>query len=80
MYPEAPPTEAPPADRNLAEAVTTFVELRPRLFGIAYRVLGSATEAEDVVQEAWLRWQRTDRSAVVSPSCSDACLASLTSC
>ncbi|MFI0511024.1 RNA polymerase sigma-70 factor [Streptomyces sp. WSLK1-5] len=68
MYPEAFPTEAPPADRSLAEAVTTFVELRPRLFGIAYRVLGSATEAEDVVQEAWLRWQRTDRSAVHSPA------------
>ncbi|GGT33331.1 hypothetical protein GCM10010254_62050 [Streptomyces chromofuscus] len=44
-----------------------FMEVRPRLFGIAYRVLGSAVEAEDVVQEAWLCWQRTDRAAVVSP-------------
>ena len=49
------------------EAVAVFVELRPRLFGIAYRLLGSAVESEDVVQEVWLRWQKTDRSAVVSP-------------
>ncbi|MGO4760741.1 sigma-70 family RNA polymerase sigma factor, partial [Streptomyces sp. 2MCAF27] len=44
------------------------MQLRPRLFGLAYRVLGSAVEAEDVVQEVWLRWQKTDRSAVVSPA------------
>jgi RNA polymerase sigma-70 factor (ECF subfamily) len=42
--------------------------VRPRLFGIAYRMLSSATEAEDLVQEAWLRWQRYDRSTVVSPA------------
>lgn len=34
-----------------------FEELRPYLFSIAYRMLGSATEAEDVVQDAWLRAQ-----------------------
>jgi RNA polymerase sigma-70 factor (ECF subfamily) len=33
----------------------TFQSLRPRLFGIAYRMLGSAAEAEDVVQDAWLK-------------------------
>jgi len=38
--------------------------VRPRLFGIAYRMLGSAAEAEDIVQEAWLRWDATDRSVV----------------
>jgi RNA polymerase sigma-70 factor (ECF subfamily) len=38
--------------------------MRPRLFGIAYRMLGSAAEAEDVVQDVWLRWQTTDRSIV----------------
>ncbi|MFE7927374.1 sigma-70 family RNA polymerase sigma factor [Streptomyces sp. NPDC057456] len=52
---------------DLEEAVSVFVQHRRRLFGIAYRVLGSAVEAEDVVQEVWLRWQKTDRSAVVSP-------------
>ncbi|MFF3468237.1 RNA polymerase sigma-70 factor [Streptomyces sp. NPDC002619] len=63
MHPETSPTAS-----TLDEAVSVFVELRPRLFGIAYRVLGSVVEAEDVVQEVWLRWQRTDRSVVVSPS------------
>lgn len=59
--------EMAPAEGALDEAVSVFVELRPRLFGIAYRVLGSAVEAEDVVQEVWLRWQKADRSVVVSP-------------
>ncbi|MEV0586189.1 sigma-70 family RNA polymerase sigma factor [Nonomuraea sp. NPDC050310] len=52
---------------DLEAAASAFVELRPRLFGIAYRMLGSATEAEDVVQEVWLRWQATDRSVVENP-------------
>jgi RNA polymerase sigma-70 factor (ECF subfamily) len=38
--------------------------MRPRLFGIAYHMLGSAAEAEDIVQDAWVRWQTTDRSVV----------------
>jgi RNA polymerase sigma-70 factor, ECF subfamily len=42
----------------------TFNAIRPRLFGIAYRVLGDRCEAEDVVQDAWIRWQTTDRSVV----------------
>jgi RNA polymerase sigma-70 factor, ECF subfamily len=45
-----------------------FEEHRRRLFGIAYRMLGSVAEAEDVVQEAWLRWQGTDRDAVREPA------------
>lgn len=52
---------------DLDEAVAVFVHHRRRLFGIAYRVLGSVVEAEDVVQEVWLRWQKTDRSLVVNP-------------
>jgi DNA-directed RNA polymerase specialized sigma24 family protein len=39
----------------------SFYALRPRLFDIAYRVLGSAAEADDIVQDAWIRWQETDR-------------------
>jgi RNA polymerase sigma-70 factor (TIGR02957 family) len=49
-------------------AVEEFVRLRPRLFGIAYRILGSAAEAEDIVQDAWLRWHGTDRAAVLEPA------------
>lgn len=49
---------------------------RPRLFGIAYRVLGSAAEAEDIVQETWLRWQTVDRGDVQDPA---AFLATITS-
>lgn len=49
------------------DGVSVFESVRPRLFGIAYRMLGSAAEAEDIVQDAWLRWQGTDRSAVRDP-------------
>jgi RNA polymerase sigma-70 factor (ECF subfamily) len=52
-----------PAEVSDTDA-TLFEAARPRLFGIAYRVLGSASEADDVVQEAWIRWQRTDRTQV----------------
>jgi RNA polymerase sigma-70 factor (ECF subfamily) len=48
-------------------ALTEFLKVRPRLFGIAYRILGSAAEAEDIVQDVWLRWQATDRSVVLDP-------------
>ncbi|MFF8093004.1 RNA polymerase sigma-70 factor [Streptomyces sp. NPDC016675] len=53
---------------SLDEATRRFLEARPRLFGIAYRVLGSAVEAEDVLQEAWLRWQKADRTDIVEPA------------
>jgi RNA polymerase sigma-70 factor (ECF subfamily) len=56
-----------PTDRGgeVSDAdAASFHAVRPRLFGIAYRVLGDATEAEDVVQDTWIRWQTTDRSAV----------------
>lgn len=44
-----------------------FDVLRPRLFSVAYRMLGTRADAEDVVQDAWLRWQQnTDRAAVQS--------------
>jgi RNA polymerase sigma-70 factor, ECF subfamily len=46
----------------------SFQVVRPRLFGVAYRVLGSATEADDVVQDAWIRWQGTDRGTIRDPA------------
>ncbi|MFF0515440.1 RNA polymerase sigma-70 factor [Streptomyces sp. NPDC004250] len=53
---------------TLDQATKDFLSARPQLFGIAYRVLGSAAEAEDIVQETWLRWQSTDRSKVHEPA------------
>ncbi|GAA3056413.1 RNA polymerase sigma-70 factor [Pseudonocardia yunnanensis] len=41
-----------------------FAQLRPRLFGIAYRMLGSVADAEDIVQDVWVKWQAYDRAAV----------------
>src|SRR5712691_4887189 len=49
------------------DGLSAFVPVRPRLFGIAYRMLGSAAEAEDIVQDVWLRWQSTNRSVVENP-------------
>jgi RNA polymerase sigma-70 factor, ECF subfamily len=45
-----------------------FLALRPRLLGIAYRLLGSMWDAEDVVADAMVRWLRTDRSQVREPA------------
>ncbi|HYN87850.1 MAG TPA: RNA polymerase sigma-70 factor [Ardenticatenaceae bacterium] len=45
----------------------TFNQYRPLLFSIAYRMLGSVMEAEDIVQEAFLRWQRAAEIEVQSP-------------
>lgn len=54
-------------EATLDDAAAVFTTARRRLFGIAYRMLGSAAEAEDVVQETWVRWQTTDRSVVLNP-------------
>ncbi|MEV6990591.1 RNA polymerase sigma-70 factor [Streptomyces sp. NPDC093228] len=48
-------------------ATEVFEEHRPVLMGVAYRMLGRVSDAEDVVQEAWLRWSRADRDAVRAP-------------
>lgn len=48
------------------EYTRTFDILRPRLEGIAYRMLGSRAEAEDVVQDAWLRWHEAPQSTLDS--------------
>ncbi|HEX5200294.1 RNA polymerase sigma-70 factor [Paractinoplanes rhizophilus] len=53
---------------DLDEAAKIFTGVRPRLFGIAYRMLGSASEAEDLVQDVWLRWQAYDRDTVQNPA------------
>ncbi|MER5667177.1 RNA polymerase sigma-70 factor [Streptomyces mirabilis] len=61
---------------SLDQATREFMAARPQLFGIAYRVLGSVVEAEDIVQDAWLRWQNTNRADIVEPT---AFLATVTS-
>jgi RNA polymerase sigma factor (sigma-70 family) len=48
-------------------ATPTFAKHRRLLMGVAYRILGRVTDAEDVVQEAWLRWTDVDRSTVLDP-------------
>jgi len=49
-------------------AAAVFEEQRGRLFGLAYRLLGSASDAEDVLQDAFLRWDAADRDAIRSPA------------
>ncbi len=70
---EEPISETPSSSHLNAETgehddgLSAFASVRPRLFGIAYRMLGSAAEAEDIVQDVWLRWQATNRSEVENP-------------
>jgi RNA polymerase sigma-70 factor (ECF subfamily) len=45
-----------------------FAAERPRLLGLAYRILASHADAEDVVQEAWLRWQGVDHDTIERPA------------
>jgi RNA polymerase sigma-70 factor (ECF subfamily) len=54
----------PVATSTCNDGLSAFLSLRPRLFGIAYRMLRSAVEAEDIVQDVWLRWQTADLSVV----------------
>ena len=63
-------TEALPqlVERDLDAAVRVFLAERTRLFRIAYRVVGNVAGAEDVVQETWLRWQRTNRDEINNPA------------
>lgn len=53
-------------ENNMDELTRTFDQLRPRLHGIAYRMLGSVAEAEDVVQDAWLRWHGASHESLDS--------------
>src|SRR5690349_7501170 len=73
--PPAPsPARSPPPGRRSSAwlypdsmaAVAEFEALRPRMLGLAYRMLGSVQEAEDIVQDAYLRWSKAP--AIESPA------------
>jgi RNA polymerase sigma-70 factor, ECF subfamily len=51
-------------DEDRADAIAVFESHRAHLMGVAYRILGSISDSEDVLQEAWLRWSRADRTQV----------------
>lgn len=51
----------------MSQNAAIFQSLRPRLMGIAYRMLGSRTDAEDVLHDAWIKWQGSDIARVRSP-------------
>jgi RNA polymerase sigma-70 factor, ECF subfamily len=51
----------------IGQALVEFESVRSRLLGIAYHIVGRTSDAEDVVQDAWVRWQTADRAAVRSP-------------
>ena len=54
------------SDDDAATAV--FAAERPRLVGLAYRLLGSVADADDVVQDAWIRWSRADHESIERPA------------
>src|SRR5258708_7278753 len=54
-------------EESSQEAAGAFDPLRPKLIRVAYRMLGSLADSEDVVQDAFIRWLGTDRSAVREP-------------
>ena len=56
----------PPTPDRVADHLTVFEEQRPRLMGICYRILGSVTDAQDVLQEGWIRWSQVDLDLVDS--------------
>jgi RNA polymerase sigma-70 factor (ECF subfamily) len=57
-------TESPGCVHGMTDP---FVAHRSLLFTVAYEMLGSAADAEDVVQESWLRWAGVDQSQVRDP-------------
>ncbi len=52
---------------SLLDRTAAFERVRPRLFGIAYRMLGSVQDGEDVVQDAFLRWHDVDAATIREP-------------
>jgi DNA-directed RNA polymerase specialized sigma24 family protein len=53
----------------MSASADVFESHRARLFGVAYRMLGSRNDAEDLLQDAYLRWHQSDRTNIQSLSC-----------
>ena len=67
MTPKQKQPQAPDAAQNTDAHIRFFEAARPRLLGIAYRILGSRAEAEDAVQDTFLRWRAADVASIGSP-------------
>jgi RNA polymerase sigma-70 factor (ECF subfamily) len=55
------------AEATSGDAAAGFDRLRPKLMRVAYRMLGSVSDAEDILQEAFIRWMKADRVEVRAP-------------
>jgi RNA polymerase sigma-70 factor, ECF subfamily len=55
------------AEATSGDAAAGFDRLRPKLMRVAYRMLGSVSDAEDILQEAFIRWMKADRAEVRAP-------------
>ena len=53
---------------ELEQATADFFAVRPRLHGVAYRIVGNWSVAEDIVQDAWVKWQTCQRHEVRNPT------------
>ena len=67
MTPGKRPMKSGASQGDRQRHVDFFEQARPRLLGIAYRILGSRAEAEDAVQDTFLRWQTADVGAIDAP-------------
>ena len=68
LFPISPSEKTCRVSRSVNESADIFESHRPRLFGIAYRMLRTRADAEDVLQDAYLRWHQTTESDIQSPT------------
>lgn len=72
-------------DSNKIDGINLFEEIRPNLLGLAYRILGSMADAEDMVQDTFIKWDRTEQQTIKTPKawlttvCTRCCLDQLRS-